>query len=57
MSVADTIISRSETIQSNALNHQNTVLELWLPINFTFRSLILLFGNAINKGLGCAPSK
>lgn len=40
MSVADTIIRHSETIQSNVLNHQNSVLELWLPINFTFRPFI-----------------
>lgn len=42
MSVADTIIRHSETIQSNVLNRQNSVLEPWLPINFTFRPLILL---------------
>lgn len=42
MSVADTIIRHSQTMQSNVLNCQNSVLEFWFPINFTFRPLILL---------------
>lgn len=40
MCVADTIIRHSETIQSNVLSLRNSVLELWLPINITFRPCI-----------------